>query len=105
MRTDLGSRSDIPFSSQANAIVAGGYAPFVDAIAWHWYNMPGNLGLNFVGQTAKILPGVPMLATEACYLQSLTETVRRGRFDTHASMRIRIGAPPVRLVCTHCRTT
>ena len=40
--------------------------------------MPGNLGLNYVGQVEQLLPGVPMLATEACYLQSLTESWTTG---------------------------
>ena len=39
--------------------------------------MPGNLGLNFVGQVNAILP-VPSLATEACYLTSLTESWSTG---------------------------
>ena len=38
---------------------------------------PGNLGLNYVAQVSSILP-VPSLATEACYLQSLTESWNTG---------------------------
>ena len=76
MAWDYNRLSDaVPF---ANALVSGGYSRYVDVVAWHWYNMPGNLGLNYVAQVEAIFPGVPQLATEACYLQGLTETWSTG---------------------------
>ena len=76
MAWDYNRLSDaVPF---ANALVSGGYSRYVDVVAWHWYNMPGNLGLNYVAQVEAIFPGVPQLATESCYLQGLTETWSTG---------------------------
>jgi O-glycosyl hydrolase len=51
---------------------------YTDGIALHWYDYEGTLGLDNVQAAQALAPGVPTVATEACYLQSLTETWATG---------------------------
>lgn len=51
---------------------------YTDGIALHWYDYEGTLGLDNVQAAQALAPGVPTIATEACYLQSLTENWNTG---------------------------
>ena len=51
---------------------------YADGIATHWYDYGGTLGLDNVQAAQHLVPGVMTVATEACYLQSLTETWATG---------------------------
>ena len=51
---------------------------YTDGIALHWYDYEGTLGLDNIQAAQALAPGVPTVATEACYLQSLTETWNTG---------------------------
>jgi hypothetical protein len=46
--------------------------------ATHWYDYGGTLGLDNVQAAQKLIPGVPTIATEACYLQALIENWNTG---------------------------
>ena len=51
---------------------------YSDGIAVHWYDYGGTLGLDNLQAAQRLVPNVLTIATEACYLQSLTETWNTG---------------------------
>lgn len=59
-------------------------AQYIDGIALHWYDYEGTLGLDAVAAAQALVgaqaghAGVITVATEACYLQSLTESWNTG---------------------------
>lgn len=67
------------FIPTMQAIAANATAlSYADGIALHWYDYSGTLGLDNVQAAQALAPNAMTVATEACYLQSLTENWNTG---------------------------